>query len=261
MPLCGRRHTGELEFARDPGLQYCYPQVCYFVLVRVPCKTARWAVDFTGAHCGHVIQPWKLGFQPYLLTGGPSGPVPGWLPCFPGPLRRLSSVAAGPPAGGRATTCILRPWGRTLRFLLRNFPLFPVCWCRSPTSTIEAPVSVDTLAPDSLSQQVYSRVRQSLAGAIAQPRPCATLRFNPAAQTIQPCCKGEAEHRVLETRFFGRVYLVAPKASVLSGLGSKTLHEEKHHRKKALRGRPSPTYSASSVYEILWNCPVSGLSS
>ena len=156
----------------------------------------------------------------------------------------------------------LRLWGRTLRFYFVFCQYVSVCWCRSPTSTIEAPVSVDTLAPDSLSQQVYSRVRQSLAGAIAQTRPCATLRFNPAAQTIQPCCKGEAEHRVLETRFFfGRVYLVAPKASVLSGLGSKTLHEEKHHRKKALRGRPFPTYSASSVYEILWNYPVSGLSS
>ena len=132
VPRCGRRHTGELEFARDPGPLTCFHQVCYFARVRVPSKTARWAVDFTGAHCGHVIQPWKLGFQPYRLTGGPSGPVPGWLPCFPGPLRRLGSVAAGPPAGGRATTCILRPWGRTLRFLLRFFRCFQCVGAAAP---------------------------------------------------------------------------------------------------------------------------------
>ena len=105
VPRCGRRHTGELEFARDPGPLTCFHQVCYFARVRVPSKTARWAVDFTGAHCGHATQPWELGFQPYRLTGGPAGTVSWWLPCFPGPLRLQGSVAAGPPAGGRATTC------------------------------------------------------------------------------------------------------------------------------------------------------------
>ena len=129
VPLCGRRHTGELEFARDPGLQYCYPQVCYFVRVRVPCKTARWAVDFTGAHCGHVIQPWKRGFQPYLLTGGPSGPVPGWLPWFLGPLRRLRS---GPPA-------LRREVGLLRVFSDRGAALFDSCYDFSVVSSVLVP--------------------------------------------------------------------------------------------------------------------------
>ena len=149
--------------------------------------------------CHPTLEAWLPALLPHRRAVRPRS----WVaPLVSGASSPPSFWAAGPPAGGRATTYVLRPWGRILRFLLRFVSLFPVCWCRSPTSTIEAPVSVDTLAPDSLSQQVYSRVRQSLAGAIAQPRPCASLRFNPAAQTIQPCCKGEAEHRVLELGFY-----------------------------------------------------------
>ena len=204
----------------------------------------------------------RLASSPTASPAGRPAPFLGGSPVFRGLFAALVSVSAGPPAGGRATTCFSDCGAVLFDFILRFRQYFPVCWCRSPTSTIEAPVSVDTLAPDSLSQQVYSRVRQSLAGAIAQPRPCATLRFNSAAQTSQPCCKGEAEHRVLETRPL--LWTSVPGcAEGVRAVGTRVqdLARGKTPQKKALRGRLSPTYSASSVYEILWNCPVSGLSS
>ena len=122
-----------------------------------------------------------------------------------------------------------------------------MCWCRSPTSTIEAPVSVDTLAPDSLSQQVYSRVRQSLAGAIAQPRPCGHLGIRPSRHTDKPTLvqrRGRALF-VWKLGFLTSLTWLRPRrACCLQDLARK------NNRKEALHGRPCQPSSASFTYEI-----------
>ena len=128
----------------------------------------------------------SLASSPTASPAGRPAPFLGGSLVFRGLFAALVSVSAGPPAGGRATTCFSDCGAVLFDFFLRICQYFPVCWCRSPTSTIEAPVSVDTLAPDSLSQQVYSRVRQSLAGAIAQPRPCGHLGIRPSRHTDKP---------------------------------------------------------------------------